>query len=77
MQTATESQQQFEELSKAGLKNMEAFQKSMTSMFGMPSATEAEREKPPTDEKEDEVSELREEMRRMQETLDRLASKKG
>lgn len=61
---------QFEVLSKAGIENFNKFQQSIASMLGVSSA---ENKKQPTSTSEaSEINELRKEMQRMQEKLDRL-----
>lgn len=75
MNAAYESRERFETLGKAGLENLETLQKTMGSMFGFPMAGPSPAQ-PEETKDQDEVAALREEMRRMQETLDKLAARK-
>jgi len=64
---------QFEALSKAGIENFNKFQQSIASMFGVPSAED--KRKPPSTSEASEINQLRKEMQRMQEKLDRLSER--
>ncbi len=64
---------QFEALSKAGIENFNKFQQSIASIFGVSSAEENRR--PPSTSETSEINQLRKELQRMQEKLDRLSER--
>ena len=85
MEAYTENWQQMEQLGELSRRNLEAFQKSFGSMFGAaPEGAEPAEpppepmppESPPADDLADQVSALRDQLRTMQEKLDRLAGGK-
>jgi len=71
MEAFNQNASQMEALGKAGMANIDLFQKSMAAMFGM--APPASFSKPDPKKNETEIDELKEEMRRMQEKLNRLS----
>ncbi len=83
MEVYNDNWEQFENLGEIGRQNMEVFQKTFASLFGAGRSPEPEQpdvkdegepaeEKTPSDEFGDQVNDLREQLRAMQEKLDNL-----